>query len=254
MRLLRRITRLLRLLPHVGRGAWDCVTRLSGDHPPRTEREWETVRRWFRKAMRIVGVDIHVHGQVPDGPVLFVANHVSWLDIGVLDTIIDAGFIGKDELRRWPVLGFLIARGGTVFIKRGGNGAAANATSEMTARLARGDRVAVFPEGTTTPGDDVRNFHPRLFEAARTADVPIQPVAIRYDSPAAPMVDDDQSFLAHVWRLLGERRIRADIWMLPPIVPGGRDRRALSREAQAMIREKVLETAEQVPEAVEQQL
>jgi 1-acyl-sn-glycerol-3-phosphate acyltransferase len=243
MPLLRKLGRILRLIPHVGRGVWDSATRLPADRPPRTEREWETVRRWFRKAMRLAGVQVHVHGTRTEGAGLVVANHVSWLDIGALNTVMDAGFIGKDELRHWPVLGFLIARGGTVFIKRGGAGAAAEATREMAARFEHGDRVAVFPEGTTSRGDDIRNFHPRLFEAARAAGVPIQPVAIRYDHPAAPFVDD-QPFLAHLWGILGVQRIRADVWLLEPIDPSDCDRRSLARASAAAIGARVRAPAE----------
>lgn len=237
MRLLRRLFRLCRLLPHVAKGAWDSATILPAGRPPRGEREWHTVRRWFVKALHIVGVEVRVHGEPAQGAVLFVSNHVSWLDIGALNTIIDAGFIGKSELRHWPVLGFLIARGGTVFIERGGAGAAQNATREMVERLGHGDRVAVFPEGTTTRGP-MRRFHPRLFEAARVTGAPIQPVALRYDNDAAPFVDD-RSFLSHLWGILGERRITVDVWLLPPIATEDRDRRSIARAAESSIRERL---------------
>lgn len=234
MRPYRRLLRLLRLLPHLALGLWQAATRLPADPPPRTEREWATVRNWHRRALALIGVEVRIHGAPATGPTLFVSNHVSWLDIGTLSTIVDAGFIGKHELARWPVLGFLIRRGGTIFIERGGRGAAANAAVEMTRRLERGERVAVFPEGTTTDGSHVRRFHPRLFEPAQRTGVPIQPVALIYDSPDAAFVDD-KPFLRHLWRILAQPRIGVDVWLLPPIEPAGRDRRALAREAQAAI-------------------
>lgn len=237
MRTLRRLFRLCRLIPHVAKGVWDSATILPAGRPPRGEHEWHIVRRWFVKALRIVGVEVRVRGQPAQGATLFVSNHISWLDIGALNTIIDAGFIGKAELRHWPVLGFLIARGGTVFIERGGAGAAANATREMIDRLGQGDRVAVFPEGTTSRGP-MRRFHPRLFEAARVTEVPIQPVALTYDNDAAPFVDA-QGFLAHLWGILGERRITVDVCLLPPIETEGRDRRSIARLAEQSIRERL---------------
>lgn len=234
MRLCRRLLRLLRLLPHLAVGLWHAATRLPAQPPPRTEAEWATVRNWHRRALELLGVEVRIHGTPATGPTLFVSNHVSWLDIGTLSTVVDAGFIGKHELARWPVLGFLIRRGGTIFIERGGRGAAANAADEMGRRLERGERVAVFPEGTTSDGSHVRRFHPRLFEAARHARVPVQPVALVYDNAAAAFIDEEP-FLRHLWRVLGEPGIGVDVRLLPPIEPAGRDRRALAREARAVI-------------------
>ena len=238
MRTLRRLFRLSRLLPHIAFGMLLARWVMPAQPPPRTEREWATLRNWHRKALAIVGVHVRLHGECAEGPVLFAANHVSWLDIGALSTVIDAGFIGKSELRDWPVLGFLIARGGTIFIRRGGRDAAATAAAEMAKRLARGDRAAVFPEGTTTRGFDMRHFHPRLFEAARKTGVPVQPVAVVYDSPVAPFVDDD-TFPLHLWQIMGEPRITVDVHLLPPIDTRDRDRRSIARDAEQAVREVV---------------
>ena len=237
MRLLRRLYRLIRLLPHIALGLWRAATILPHDRPPRSLREWDTVRRWIYRALDIVGVDVRVHGQLPDGPALVVANHISWLDLGALIPVVDAGFIAKSELARWPVLGFLIARGGTVFIDRRGNDSAARITREMIRRLEQGDRVAVFPEGMTNRGP-MRRFHPRLFEAARATGVPIQPVALHYDNDVAPFVDHI-GFVPHLWRVLGERRITVDVWLLPPIHTGDRDRRSIARSAEEAVREQL---------------
>jgi len=241
MRLFRRLFRLARLIRHILAGIVQAAIQLPRTPPPRTDAEWTTVRNWHSKALRILGVDAHIHGTPVSGPVLFVSNHISWIDISALLTVVDAGFIGKRELASWPVLGFLISRGGTIYIERGGRDAAARTAAEMARRLQRGERVAVFPEGTTTRGGDMRRFHPRLFEAAREAGVPIQPVAIRYDNPAAPFVDDDP-FVAHLWRILGEPRIGVDITLLPPIDAHEQDRRSLARASEdrigAIVRER----------------
>jgi 1-acyl-sn-glycerol-3-phosphate acyltransferase len=237
MRLLRRLTRLIRLIPHIVRGLWRAATVLPRDRPPRGQREWDTVRHWIYEALTIVGVEVRVHGHLPDGPALVVANHISWLDLGALIPVVDAGFIGKSELARWPVLGFLIVRGGTVFIDRRGNDSAARITREMIRRLEQGDRVAVFPEGMTNRGP-LRRFHPRLFEAARATGVPIQPVALRYDNDVAPFVDNI-GFLPHLWRVLGEHRITVDVWLLAPIHTGDRDRRSIARSAEEAVREQL---------------
>lgn len=237
MRLLRRLFRMIRLVPHIVLGLWRAATILPRDRPPRGRREWDTVRQWIYRALEIIGIEVRVHGQLRDGPALVVANHISWLDLGALIPVVDAGFIGKSELARWPVLGFLIARGGTVFIDRRGNDSAARITREMIHRLEQGDRVAVFPEGMTNRGP-MRRFHPRLFEAARATGAPIQPVALHYDNDIVPFVDHI-GFLPHLWRVLGERRISVDVWLLQPILTGDRDRRAIARSAEAAIREQL---------------
>lgn len=234
MLLLRRLYRLARLVPHLFLGIWLAATRLPRLPPPRTEREWATVRTWHRRLLELMGVEVQVHGTVAQGPVLFAANHVSWLDIAGLATVIDAGFIGKRELAHWPLIGFLITRGGTIYIDRGDHGAAANAIDAMSERLQQGDRVAVFPEATTSHGDDIRRFHPRLFEAARRTDVPVQPVALRYDDPVAAFVDNI-GFLHHLWRVLAAPRITLEISLLPPIRPHGLERRTLSGFAEEAV-------------------
>lgn len=234
MLLFRRLFRLARLIPHLLLGLWWAATRLPRQPPPRTEHEWDTVRVWHRRLLELMGVEVQIHGTVAHGPVLFAANHVSWLDIAGLATVIDAGFIGKRELAHWPMIGFLITRGGTIYIDRGGRGAAANAIDAMSQRLQQGDRVVVFPEATTSPGDDIRRFHPRLFEAARRTDAPVQPVALRYDNPTAAFVDNI-GFLRHLWRVLAAPHITLEISLLPPIRPCGLERRTLAGFAEEAV-------------------
>ncbi len=235
MRMLRRLYRLSRLLIHLAKGFWRGWRLLPAGSPPRTEAHWDTVRQWQREALAILGVRVRVHGRRVDGPTLFVANHVSWIDIGAMLMAVDAGFVGKAELRDWPLLGFLVVRGGTIFIQRGARDAAASAAEEIARRLARGDSAAVFPEGTTSRGGShMRRFHPRIFEGARRVGARVQPIAIVYDNPVAAFVDD-QAFWTHVWRVLGEPVIHVDLYLLEPVETAGRDRRSIATEAEAEV-------------------
>lgn len=232
---LRRFYRMLLLLPHLVVGLWGAVRWLPADPPPRTEGHWHEVRRWHRRTLELIGVDLRIRGEeVATGPVMFVANHVSWIDIGALSTTLDASFIGKHELRDWPVLGLLIRRAGTIFIHRGGPDAAAGTAREMARRLDTGWRVAVFPEGTTTTGQTVARFHPRLFDAALRAGVPVQPISLVYGNPAAAFVGNEP-FVRHLWRVLGARRSSLEIRVHPPLSPEATDRRALAERARATI-------------------
>jgi 1-acyl-sn-glycerol-3-phosphate acyltransferase len=110
---------------------------------------------------------------------VYVANHVSWLDIPCLLALIDATFVAKDEVARWPLVGDLAVQVDTIFFPRG-EGQAQAAAERMMWHLVRRRSVMFFPEGTTTDGTTVRHFHSRLFQAATRTGTSVQPIAIRY--------------------------------------------------------------------------
>jgi 1-acyl-sn-glycerol-3-phosphate acyltransferase len=186
--------------------------------PPATWPVGVLRRHWLALVTRTVGARVRVHGK-PAGAGLFVANHVSWLDIPVLGSVAGLAFVSKREVRRWPVVGWLAARGGTEFIQRGNPHSARMIGESLSRRLASGDRVLVFPEGTTTAGETVARFRPRLFGAATAAGVAVQPVTVRYRGGAgrlAPFIGDD-GLASHLWRLLRAPSIPVDIMFHPPI-------------------------------------
>ncbi len=217
------------------------LRRPSGAHP--TRPQLAVVQRWLGWAARILGVRIRRHGGLDSSPALVVANHISWLDIVALGASCPVVFVAKAEIRRWPVLGWLAARAGTVFIQRGGKHAAETAAQAMADCLVGGVSVAVFPEGTTTDGRQVRRFHPRLLAAAQAAGVPVQPVALRYPHargvhPAVPFTGPD-TFLRSALRVLSARGIRAEVTLCPPLPPL-EDRRHLARQAHDCIEQIVI--------------
>lgn len=135
--------------------------------------------RWSRKLLDILGIRLQVEGAPADHGLL-VANHISWLDIFAINAAAPSTFVSKDDVLRWPVIGWLAARVGTLFIERGSRAAAARTKERMIEALRRGDRVAVFPEGTTGFGDQVLPFHGALFQSAIDAGVAVAPALIRY--------------------------------------------------------------------------
>lgn len=224
MRNLRRIYRLLNLCLHtlVGVVLAFLFTRPNQVAPTPL---FDSIACWWRGRIgRILGLKISVSGQPIPGPALWVANHISWIDIAVLGSQMPVSFLSKSEVRHWPILGWLAARAGTLFIHRGNRGGANAATEEITWHLIRGRRIILFAEGTTTRGNLVRPFHPRLFASAVRAGVPVQPIAISYSQsddetpfhphPTVPFVDDD-TLLGHLWRVLGEARIGVKLSFLP---------------------------------------
>lgn len=244
MRTARRIYRILLLVLHAALGA-ALALLLTRPRQPAPGPVFDAIAGWWRaRIARILHVQVRVRGRPVEGSALLVANHVSWLDIPVLGWIPAISFLSKAEVRRWPLIGWLAARGGTLFIRRGARGEADNAAEQITWHLVRGRKVLLFPEGTTTDGSGVRAFHPRLFASAVLADVPIQPVALRYTlpqgqahgtpHPSAPFIGDD-TFPAHLWRVLGEASIVAEVEFLAPLRARGRDRKTLAREARECI-------------------
>ncbi|MGA7799891.1 MAG: lysophospholipid acyltransferase family protein [Gammaproteobacteria bacterium] len=180
----------------------------------RTARGQRLLARWMGVLNAILQLRIRVTGDVCDGPVLLVANHVSWLDIPALAAVAPAVFVAKAEVRRWPLIGWLSDRAGTLFLQRATLVGMRRAIDRLEAELGGGLRCVVFPEGTTTTGDDVAPFRPALYRAAWRSAHPVQPVAIRYcregsRDAIAPFVGDD-AFVPHLWRVLrhGEVEVR----------------------------------------------
>lgn len=173
---------------------------------PLAARQW-LIRNWSRVLMACCGVTIRSHGHPKrSGAVLWVANHVSWVDIFVMDSIRAVSFIAKSDIRKWPFIGWLVAGAGTLFIERGRRHAVRAVGHQMTQRFARGEAVGLFPEGTTTTGLDVAAFHTSLFEPALRAGVDVQPVALLFTNQGKRTTRyafvGDQTLVHNLWALL----------------------------------------------------
>lgn len=175
---------------------------------------------WSRVLMALCGVKVRMTGEpVRDGAVLWVANHVSWVDIFVLNSIRPTAFVAKSDIRRWPVIGWLVAGAGTVFIERGNRNAIRAVAGQMKGRFEQGEVVGLFPEGTTSSGFDVAPFHSSLFDAAIRAHVDIQPIALRFfhkrqRSDYVAFVGE-QNLLQNLWCLLGTTGVEIELVFLP---------------------------------------
>lgn len=137
------------------------------------------VTTWLGLAARVFGVKIKTYGVALKEKTLFVANHISWLDILVLGSQVPMHFLSKHEVKTIPVLGWLATRAGTLYIKRGYHDSASFASSEITAALNKNHNSLVFAEGTTTDGN-IKKFHGRMMQSAINAHAMVQPVAIFY--------------------------------------------------------------------------
>lgn len=176
---------------------------------------------WNKRLCNIFNAHISVLGKSNTGATLYVMNHISWFDIPALASLQPLHFLSKSEVRDWPVIGWLSHRAGTLFIRRGANGAAKKSLGEITHCLQQGGSVMLFPEGTTTDGSQLRNFHGRLLQAAIDANVKIQPIALRYPykeglNPHVPYIDD-MTFMDSVKGLSKSQPLNVEIHFLKPI-------------------------------------
>ena len=230
------------LLLHIALGILLCALILSWNRhrvmvDGREPFAHRMIRWWSTVLMRIFGLrSVRVGKPLPD-PVLFVANHTSWIDIELLHSQRAACFVAKAEIARWPLVGWMAATGGTIFHRRGSNHSLAAVMQAMVERL-RGHRsVAVFPEGGTGHNGVLKVFHARIFQAALDAQVPVQPVALRFARNGKRVVDagfrEGENFMGNLLRMLGEAPLDAEVHFLAPVpaMPEARRRMAdLSRE------------------------
>jgi 1-acyl-sn-glycerol-3-phosphate acyltransferase len=192
------------------------------------------IRWWSLVLMRVFGLRVHRIGSPLPGAVMFVANHVSWLDIQLMHSQRMMGFIAKAEISRWPFLGWLASRGETIYHHRGSHDSLHGVMHQMVERLESGRAIGVFPEGRTTTGHEIANFHARIFQPAVLAGVPAQPVALRYgrrgDAQSVIAFQPGENFLQNFLRILGEPGREAEVHFLDP-VPASEDGRRRMAEA-----------------------
>lgn len=191
---------------------------------------------FLRSAARICGVDVRVVGPKPFPHTLLLANHVSWLDILVLASATGCAFVSKDKLGH-PLVHWLADQNGTIYVNRNARGAAADQVAAIRAGLERRQPTALFPEGTTGPGDELLRFRPTLLAAVAPPppDSHVQPAAIDYYSAATEVSWFEERALTNVFRLLGRKgRLPVTVRLLERL-PSMDDRKQLA----ALARERI---------------
>jgi 1-acyl-sn-glycerol-3-phosphate acyltransferase len=228
--------RLTRVILHLFSGLLTCALIFPfADNAGRARR----IKRWSTQLLSIcrVQVELTQHGSQQTGLHAFiVANHVSWLDIFVIDSIYPSRFVAKSDIRDWPLIGWLCAVAGTIFISRGRMRDVRRIFHDLVVSLQNGEHVAFFPEGTTASQGALLPFHANLFEAAIDAKVPVQPYALRYlDAQGRfhPTVDfvGDMTFAESMLAILRGDKIFAQLIVLPLIETSGAHRRELAKSA-----------------------
>ncbi|AMV43471.1 lysophospholipid acyltransferase family protein [Paraburkholderia caribensis] len=230
--------RKARLVVHLLHGMWTVWTRFPRATP---QQRLELNRAWSLRMLQLCGMRLVVHndGARLDEGVLVVANHISWIDIYVINAWRPTPFVSKAEIRKWPVVGWLAQQLGTVFIQREKRSDAKRIMHELANRLNAGELMCVFPEGTTSDGVQLLPFHANMFQAAVSASRPVQPVCMMYEDAqgrqsTAPAYIGELSLGESLDALLRAGPLTAHVYVGAPLAPGA-DRRLLAAEAQASV-------------------
>lgn len=199
------------------------------------------LRLWSTQLLEIMNVKITqappIHS-IAAGMV--VANHISWLDVCVLNTVVPTRFVAKAELKDWPVIGWLCSRAQTLFIERGKARAAARINLEVIKQIKEGFQFSVFPEGTTTDGSYVAAFHASLLQPAIDAGVRVQPLALAYfdadgeRSKIAPYIGE-MTFVESLWLILCAPNLQVQLSATAELNAAELDRRQLAQATKQQI-------------------
>jgi len=207
-------------------------------------------RIWHRICCAILSIEVRAHGAaVSGGPVLFVCNHASYLDVPVLGAQLDGRFVAKAEVARWPVIGALSGLQGTIFIDRRTQGARSQA-DELRQALHGGASLVLFPEGTSSDGNRVLPFKSTLFSAADAVidgvEVQVQPVTVAYSRHRGLPMErrmrpyfawyGDMTLVDHLWTCLGLGGAGVDVIFHAPVrLSSFGSRKELARDCNAQI-------------------
>jgi 1-acyl-sn-glycerol-3-phosphate acyltransferase len=206
------------------------------------------VARWAGTLLWIFGIRVEARGPFANEGRLypgrdergighvFISNHRSGADIPVAFTVVEAHVISRHDLAHWPLIGAGARRIGTLFVDRASRRSGATVLKQIAESLEVGEGIAMFPEGTAFPGDEVREFKPGAFKAAQRAGAMIIPLGIAYDDPAAYYTDE--SFMGHMKRIASMKRLRVAVEIGEPL--------AVDRESAVELKDHARERVEEL--------
>jgi 1-acyl-sn-glycerol-3-phosphate acyltransferase len=198
----------------------------------------ERIRLWALALLARLAIQLVVKGKpTTQGPALLVVNHISWLDIVLLLASCNGRFISKSDIQHWPLIGRLAIAADTLFVERKSRRDAMRVVHQMVDSLRGGAILVIFPEATTSDGEQVLPFHANLFQAALSAHAPIVPVALRFFDKAsgqlslAPCYINQDTLLGSIWRTLSAPALCATLTFGAIEQARGRDRRTWAIDA-----------------------
>lgn len=240
--LLLRLIRLMKLLLHVTLGLLQSL--IYPFFSLHTQRN--ILQQWSIRLLMILNIKLHCHGRLPSSGVtgvLFAVNHVSWLDIFVLMAACPSRFVAKSEIGCWPILGIMSRNTGTFFIEREKRNDTLRVNQQIIKALRKGERITIFPEGTTTDGTELKHFHASLLQPAVIADALLYPIAISYRNMEGNICQEaafiEPSLTLSLRKILRQVEVKAELIFNEPIQGGTKNRRELARLAEQVIADKL---------------
>ena len=224
-------------------------------------RQHRILKAWSRQLLGILNIGIYTEGLLPtrgEGGRMLIANHISWLDIFILNATCPSRFIAKSEVRDWPLIGWLCKRSGTIFIERDLRRNAASINRHICTLLEQGVCIGLFPEGTTTDGKQLGHFHSALIQPAIDAGAMLYPVTLRYrnedgEPGHAAVFTGDTTLVQSIWEILRCRRFDALLVFAPALAAANGNRRVLARTAQEIVTQGLHRHIAAMRQASEQQ-
>ncbi|MBU3575762.1 1-acyl-sn-glycerol-3-phosphate acyltransferase [Polynucleobacter sp. UK-Mo-2m-Kol15] len=209
------------------------------------ENKDKKIQAWSKRLLGIFNIELEVLDArlLGSTPHLIASNHISWLDIHVINAFKPIRFVAKSEVASWPIFGWMATQLGTVFIRRDSARHARLVVAHM-ADVLKTQSICIFPEGTSTNGSTVLPFKPNLFESAIVAQTPVCPIAIQYISKITGVMSESPAFvgdmglLESMSKVIKDRSLLAKITILTPCFPGSSshlDRKKLANTCQESI-------------------
>ena len=241
-----RFIKSLRVVGLFGRAGFLVTVRFPSWQKP---QRLAAIQNWARQVLAVLEIEIHIGNQKPppaEFAGLVVSNHLSWLDILVLQSLMPGAFVAKTEVKRWPVVGYLAQACATVFVDRSSPRSAHSMVEDTAAAIAQGYAVVVFPEGTSSNGQSLGTFHANIFESAIRADSQVQLMTLKYldrstgESASSAHFIDDMTLLASIQSVMAQSTIQARVQIGECISAIGHSRKTLAQLSHAKIRAQLL--------------
>ena len=211
------------------------------------EQKLQAIARWASKLLQILEIEVHCnHLPNADFSGLVVSNHLSWLDVLVIQSLMPGVFVAKTEVGCWPLIGAMARSCATIFVDRATARSAHAMVESTVAALKQGHTVIAFPEGTSTDGSELGRFHANVFEGAIRAQAQVQPVTLRYVDASTGLpaqsahFTGDTTLLASLRKVLASSSIKTQVHLGQPVSAAGHSRKSLCQQAHRVIRTQVL--------------
>jgi 1-acyl-sn-glycerol-3-phosphate acyltransferase len=242
------LSRFLTVLRIIGQVFKGCFILLLIFPWFKAEQRHQSIRKWCQQLLGIFNMRLSVIGaeRLEDTHYLMAANHISWIDIHVINAFKPHYFVAKSEVASWPIFGWMAKQLGTLFIERGKSNSIRNMVQTIAGQLKQ-KAICIFPEGTSTDGKQVAPFKSNLFEAAIVANAPVYSLAIQYfdvrtgHKTTAPAFIGDMGLLDSIWNLICSPPICAQI-SISTKLPALKERKALAELSQSLITGQLRDT------------